>query len=35
MELLEQYQEKRAKLDKNIDNVLAQIKEFIGGISAD
>ncbi len=31
MELLEQYQEKRAKLDKNIDDVLAQIKALIGG----
>jgi type I restriction enzyme M protein len=31
MELLKQYQEKRAELDKNIDDVLARIKELIGG----
>ncbi len=30
MELLKQYQEKRTKLDKNIDNILSQIKAMIG-----
>ena len=30
MELLKQYQEKRAKLDANIDNILSQIKAMIG-----
>ena len=30
MELLKQYQEKRVRLDKNIDDILAQIKELIG-----
>lgn len=30
MELLKQYQEKRAKLDANIDNILSQIKTMIG-----
>ena len=30
MQLLKQYQEKRAKLDANIDNILSQIKAMIG-----
>lgn len=30
MQLLKQYQEKRVKLDANIDNILSQIKAMIG-----
>lgn len=35
MELLQKYQEKRAEVDKNIDDILDQIKTMIGGINAD
>lgn len=34
MELLQKYQEKRAEVDKNIDDILNQIKAMIGGINA-
>lgn len=34
MELLQKYQEKRAEVDKNIDDILSQIKAMIGGINA-
>ncbi len=34
MELLQKYQEKRAEVDKNIDDILSQIKAIIGGINA-
>ena len=30
MELLQKYQEKRAEVDKNIDDILSQIKAMIG-----
>ena len=35
MDLLQKYQEKRAEVDKNIDNILNQIKIMIGGVNAD
>lgn len=35
MELLQKYQEKRAEVDKNIDDILSQIKAMIGGVNAD
>lgn len=35
MELLQKYQEKRAEVDKNIDDILNQIKTMIGGVNAD
>ena len=35
MELLQKYQEKRAEVDKNIDDILNQIKAMIGGVNAD
>ena len=34
MELIQKYQEKRAEVDKNIDEILSKIKAMIGGISA-
>ncbi len=34
MELLQKYQEKRAEVDKNIDDILNQIKAMIGGANA-
>ena len=34
MELLQKYQEKRAEVDKNIDDILSQIKAMIGGVNA-
>ena len=35
MDLLQKYQEKRAEVDKNIDDILSQIKAMIGGVNAD
>lgn len=35
MELLQKYQEKRAEVDKNIDEILSKIKAMIGGVNAD
>lgn len=34
MELIQKYQEKRAEVDKNIDDILSKIKAMIGGINA-
>lgn len=34
MELIQKYQEKRAEVDKNIDEILSKIKAMIGGINA-
>lgn len=34
MELLQKYQEKRAEVDKNIDDILSKIKAMIGGANA-
>lgn len=34
MELIQKYQEKRAEVDKNIDDILNKIKAMIGGINA-
>ena len=34
MELIQKYQEKRAELDKNIDDILNQIKVMVGGVNA-
>lgn len=33
LELIENYQKQRAELDKNIDKILAQIKDMLGGVN--
>lgn len=33
LELIENYQKQRVELDKNIDKILAQIKDMLGGVN--